>query len=192
MFIITKNKFEDLYKTVILEYVKDLENIQKELNMNCLKYSDKRARRIYDYYEKKRLYIRRYFMNLESKPMDRHKIGAVMIYAILKSRPFLVAKTIPKLPNQLLMANEYLAFYVALNIVELYRMDDALSNENRSDRNNLILPTTYHGDSYIENVCKALYYVKNPDYFDIFAYADILFLLEKYSDTYLSGCKERE
>ena len=105
---------------VILEYVRDLKNIQKELNVNCLYFSDKRAKRIYNYYEKKRLYIRRYFMNLESKPMDRHKIGSVMIYAILKSKPFFVFKTIPKLPNQLLMANEYLAFYVALNIVELY------------------------------------------------------------------------
>ena len=47
MFIITKNKFEGLYKTVILEYVKDLENIQEELNMNCLRYSRKRASRIY-------------------------------------------------------------------------------------------------------------------------------------------------
>ena len=130
-------------------------------------------------------------MNLESQPMDRHKIGAVMIYAILKSKPFYVVKTIPKLPSQLLMANEYLAFYDALNIVELYRMDDALSNGNGSDRNNLILPNTYHGDMYIENVCKALYYVKNPDYFDILAYANVLFLSEKYSDTYLSDCKER-
>lgn len=186
MFSITKNKFEDLYNKVILEYVKDLKNIQKELNIKCLNYSDKKGRRIYDYYEKKRLYIRRYFMNLESKPMDRHKIGAVMIYAILKSRPFYVIKTIPKLPNQLLMANEYLAFYVALNIVELYRMDDESSNGN-----DLILPNTYHGDMYIENVCKALYYVKNPNYFDVFAYADILFLLEKYNDTYLNESKER-
>lgn len=191
MFNITKYKFEDLYNEVIFEYVKELEGIQKELNVKCLNFSDKRARRIYDYYEEKRLYIRRYFMNLESKPMDRHKIGAVMMYAILKSRPFHVARTVLKLPSQLLMANEYLAFYVALNIVELYRMDDALSNGNESGRCSLIFPDTYHEDMYIENVCKALYYVKNPDNFDIFAYANILFLLEKYSDKYLSGLKEQ-
>lgn len=186
MFNITKNKFEDLYNKVILEYVKDLKGIQEELSIKCLKFSEKRARRIYDYYEKKRLYIRRYFMNLESKPMDRHKIGAVMLYAILKSRPFHVNRTVPGLPSQLLMANEYLAFYVALNIVESYRKDDVLSGGNESAGYKLIFPDTYHGDLYIENVCKALYYVKNPDNSDIFAYANILFLLEKYSDTCLN------
>lgn len=188
MIYITKNKFEDLCHEVICEYINDLNNIQNELNIKCLNFSRKRVKRIYDYYEKKRLYIRRYFMNLESKPLDRHKIGAVMMYAILKSRPFHVSKTVRALPSQLLMANEYLAFYVALNIVELYKMDDTRSNKDKTIGYHLILPDTYHADEYVENVCKALYYVKNPDNFDIFAYANILFLLEKYSDkTYLSN-----
>lgn len=182
MFIITKQTFEKIYNQVILGYVNDLTKIEEESGTNCLKFSYKRTKRIYDYYEKKRLYVRRYFMNLESKPMDRHKIGAVMIYAILKSKPFHVNKTVSNLPSQLLMANEYLAFNVALNIVELYRMDDAQSKGSNGVDSNLILPNTYHADVYIENVCKALYYVNNPNSFDIFAYANILFLLEKYSD----------
>ena len=188
--------YEYFYKHVIHKYVQDIQGIDKSQKKPCLIYRSKKANKIYHYYEQKRLTIRRYFMQLETHPMDRHKIAAVMIYAILKSRPFKVNDTIPDLPNQLLMANEYLAFYVALSIIESYKQDECLSLgvneadilENQS-KWKLSLPRTYHGniemrgEEYIDNTCKALYYLRNPERFDVFAYSNILFLLEKYSDT---------
>lgn len=186
----TKDTFIKIYTNVILKYVDELLELQKGYGLNCLKFRKNRYNKIYSFYEKERLYIRHYFMDFENKPMDRHKIGSVMIYAILKSKPFSVNRLIPNLPNKLLMANEYLSFYVALSIVESYIIDDMKERNENNIKMQLILPKTYHekqsgesnGEVYIENVCKALYYVKNMNNFDIFAYADILFLLEKHHD----------
>ena len=181
---------QKIYDSIISEYANDLIKLQHQYGLNCLRFRHHRANKIYDLYETKRLYIRRYFMNLEYQPMDRHKIGAVMMYAILKSKPFKINKMVPNLPNKLLMANEYLSFYVAINIVELYMIDDAINQNIDNYSEQLLLPNTYHeknvsgftGDVYIDNVCKALYLLKDIKHFDVFAYADILFLLEKYHD----------
>ncbi len=60
-------------------------------------------------------------MNSESQPIDSHKIGSVLIYSILKSHIFKVTKIAKQhLLPVLLMANEYLAIYVALSVVESY------------------------------------------------------------------------
>lgn len=185
----TKEKFIDIYKNVLLKYVSDIENIEKNFKKNCIKFNSRKAMKVYDFYEKKRRYVRRYFMEKENQLIDRHKIGAIFIYAVLKSKPFSVNKLISDLPDPLLMANEYLAIYMGLSIVESYRKYSSATTANQVSEN-LILPSTYHGgtpqdcgEEYINNICKALYYIKNPNYFDIFAYADILFLLEKYTDT---------
>lgn len=188
--------FQDIWKDVISKYVDEIESIDELSGYNCLKFRKYKVNRIYHYYEKKRLEIRRYFMNLESKPMDRHKIGAVLIYAILRSNLFQIKKRAKcSLPEQLLMANQYLALYVGLSVVESYKRDDYISTHKELPQEDidkqrssweLILPHTYHGDSagaYIHTTCKALYYNTRSANFDVFAYANILFLLERYTDT---------
>lgn len=125
-------------------------------------------------------------MNLETKPMDRHKIGSVLIYSILKSHIIKVTKLTKKsLPHALLMANEYLAVYVALSVIESYRIDDNGGfNEANPMGCCLEIPLTFHNEgsnAYIDNLCKALFYLRNINEFDIFAYANIMFLLEAYT-----------
>lgn len=182
----TKECFQNLCSSIIVPYIKELLELDKNSGCSCLKYKEKRINKIYRVYEKKRQIIRRYFMNLESKPMDRHKIGSVLIYSILKSHIFKITKlTKQKLPYTLLMANEYLAVYVALSVVESYRIDDndGWDNENYI-KFCLEIPLTFHDESpnaYIDNLCKALFYLRNTNEFDIFAYANILFLLEAYT-----------
>ena len=84
------------------------------------------------------------------------------------------------------MANEYLAVYIAINIVEQYKRD-----EIRDEGYNLIFPVTYHEYSsdtsvFIDNLCKSLYYLRNRiETMDIFAYSTILFFMERYTDTML-------
>lgn len=176
-----KDTFNKFRSNVLDLYVKELENCDF---CNCLKVKKNNIGKIYHFYERKRLDIRRFFMHLETKPMDRHKIGAVMIYAILKSKVFQVNRMVENIPDELLMANEYFAVYVALSIVESYKRD-----EIGSDDWLINIPETYHEKDdnvksvYINNMCKALYRISNINHFDIFAYANILFLLEKYTDT---------
>lgn len=108
-----------------------------------------------------------------------------MMYAVLKSRVLKINRFIPHLPHRLLMANEYLAVYVGLNIIGQYRISDGLEEpESR-----LILPVTYHEidseeSDFPDSFCKALYYLRyRLRNMDIFAYANILFFIEKYTDT---------
>lgn len=184
----TKEYFEELRDNVIMPFVEDLLKI--DADYNCLKLNKSALNKIYYNYEQKRQTIRRYFMNIETKPMDRHKIGSVMLYAVIKSHVFSINLTKRRLPHELLMANEYLAVYMALTMVDAYRRDayycdDSRKNQIKENEWLLKLPATFHeetSNSYINNLCKALYYVKNPNNIDIFAYANIFYLLEVYTN----------
>lgn len=179
-----KTGFEEFCVLTIDAYIDELREIDKEYG--ALTVRESRKKYVYLFYEIARMNIRKYFMQLESKPMDRHKIGSVMAYAILRSKIIKVNRLIPDLPEKILMANEYLAFTVAMNIVEIYKreMEDYRFHEGYT----LFMPRTYHENEkstesvYLSNVCKALYYIPSMRRFDIFAYANILFLLEKYTD----------
>ncbi len=182
----TKKCFQDLCSTIIVPYIKDLLEVDKKSGCICLKFVEKRLNKIYKIYEKKRQIVRRYFMNLETDPMDRHKIGSVLIYSILKSHVIKVTKlTKQRLPHVLLMANEYLAVYVALSVIESYRIDDSDDSDEVDPIGCCLdIPLTFHDkdpNAYIDNLCTALYYLKNNKEFDIFSYANILFLLEAYT-----------
>lgn len=204
-------KYTDFFNEVIYPFVCEFESIDKNYfnkdKCTALRYNKIAKKTIYHFYEKKRKEIRSVFMNLENRPMDRHKIGAVMMYAVLRSNLFFVNRLVPHLPHKILMANEFIAINIGLNIVEMYRCDDCVraDQEKSGDmsiksasieqsRYEIKIPVTYHDanllseDSqvssyeYINNICKALYYIKNKKNFDIFAYSNILFLLEKYTD----------
>lgn len=179
--------YDVFFKEVINDFIDELRKLDSDYH--CLKVRERRKSKIYTHYELKRANIRKYFMQLESKPMDRHKIGSVLIYSILKSKILHVNRFIPNLPDRLLMANEYLAVNVALTVVELYKRDE---NEYPYHENyKIFLPRTYHEaptsnfSTYLNNLCKSLYYINNLHNYDVFAYANILFLLEKYTDTLL-------
>ena len=122
-------------------------------------------------------------MKPPAKALDRHKVASCMLYAILRSKVFRINKLQKQLPYKILMANEYLGVYVAVNIIEQYKIDE-LGKEY-----NLIFPTTYHETEnntcvYLDNLCKGLYYIKAKN-LDIFSYSTIFFFMEKYTDTLL-------
>ena len=174
----------DVFSDIIYQYYKELEHIDKrDFNGKVLKFRSQRLFLVYYYYESLRKDIRKLYMSDEAKPMDRHKIAASVMCAILKGKVVKVQRLIPNLPMHLLMANEYIAFYCALNLVEMY-VRDAVDNKEYS----LVMPQTLIEEenpktSYIENICKVLYYTKNIRVCDVLSYANILFLLEKYTNT---------
>lgn len=184
-----REDFDDFFKTVINDFINELRIIDEDFH--CLTVREHRFSKVFFYYELMRTNIRKYFMHLESKPMDRHKIGAVLLYAVLKSKILKVNKFVANLPDQLLMANEYLAINVALSVVELYKRDE--EDCPYHDNYEIILPPTYHEkvssnySVYLNNLCKSLYYLNNLNNFDVFAYSNILFLLERYTDTLLES-----
>lgn len=174
-----KAKYDEFYNVVIKGLVNDLLKIDKDYN--CLNFNDSKKYKVYRHYEIMRQRVRSSFMELESKPMDRHKIAATMMYAILKSNLIKISRARVKLPNQLFLANQYLAFYAAMNILDLYRL-----NDNKNSKRIILPPLCNESvnikDDYVSMTCKALYYTKNINRFDLFSYANILFLLETYTD----------
>lgn len=196
-------KFEDydtFYKVVIRGYIDELIAFDKKYN--ALTLNQNVSNKIYDHYERKRLEIRNNYMAIPEKPIDRHKTASSMMYAILKAKVFKVSLIKnPDLPIQLRLANEHLAVYVALNIIELYKRKDELIENNISDSDyQLIIPETKYekqGEntpygSFITSLCLTLANIKKMKYFDFFAYSTILFLLENNTDTIISKNKEIE
>ena len=187
-------KFEDydnFYQNVILGYINELRDFDSKCH--ALTFNSKAYKSIYHYYEKKRIEIRNVYMSDASKPIDRHKTAASMMYAILKASVFKVNKSIPCLPEPLRLANEYLAFYVAMNIIEQYKRTDEINGEKISKNYQLIIPKTSYesqtnqmtgevDNSFISSICLTLANIKNLKYFDVFSYATIMFLLEKNTD----------
>lgn len=81
------------------------------------------------------------------------------------------------------MANEYLAVYIAVNIIEQYKRDEL----GYSLAYKLVFPLTCHEEdekssAFLDNLCKSLYYIK-PNQINIFAYSTIFFFMEQYTDT---------
>jgi len=181
-----RDNYDSFYKEVVVGAINDIKKMEKQLmgDVEVLKIKDCR-KRIFQFYQKKRDYIRSNYMTKEyNVALDRHKVASCMLYAVLKAKPFVVNRNV-KLDEKLLLANEYLAFYVALNIVENYRMS---VDGKQEDECQILLPETYQekigSTDYLSNICRNLYFLSiyNVDKYDVLAYSNILFLLEKYTD----------
>lgn len=190
--------YNDFYHKVIQKCIDQVESDSQQ--GECIYKGDRCRKRIYKCYQTKRDAIKnKYMQKTSDAALDRHKVAACMIYAILKVQPIKVNRYIWGLSEEKLLANEYLAFYVALNIIAMYKKDELLEkSENRDIQYKIIVPKTYHeedpktksesGDpkvDFVSNTCRALYYLRlrGIEKFDLFAYSTILFLLEKYTDT---------
>lgn len=186
------NEFYDFCDEVINKYIQEI--LEEDKSVQCLSFKKRKLSNIYVNYEKKRVKVRKKYMQDPNKPLDRHKIAACMMYAILKSPVFKVNRLISNIPERLLLSNEYLAFYVGLNIVEMFKRAETKYEFHKDYL--LCFPVTYHVNeeykegTFVYNTCKALSYIKRIRYFDIFGYSTIFFLLERYTDTILLYEKE--
>lgn len=179
--------YNKYYDEVISSYISSIKDLDE---YNCLKPIRKKSKRkIYTYYQKKRDELIRIYMKKPVTALDRHKVASCMAYAILKEKVIRVNKMKPDLPDHLLMANEFLAFTIALNIIELYKYNDNMDENNFEY--SIIVPKTYHENdngniifpTFIRNICKYFYYIQRIKYYDVFAYSTVFFQLEKYTDT---------
>lgn len=184
-----KADYSDFYNTVIKPYI---EEITADCGLGECKDKGSHCKyRIYKCYQEKRDSVKnKYMQKADDVALDRHKVAACMVYAILKVQPIKVNRFLWNLPEQKLLANEYLAFYVALNIIAMYKRDELreAKMEKEAADYEIIVPKTYHegeGADFVSNTCRALYYLRLRGLtgFDIFAYATIFFMLEKYTDT---------
>jgi len=118
--------------------------------------------------------------------IDRHKAASVMLYSIIINSPFEVKLPAKREVNSsAYIANETLGFNTALAIVLSFILQDANDKSDKTKleifKNGFVFPKCQH-DSYEANIYKMLYYSKHNSCYDIFAFANILFLIEAYTE----------
>jgi hypothetical protein len=137
-------------------------------------------------YEKYKNNVHTYMHNPDGR-IDRHKVASVMLYSIIANKPFDIKflHGNEKVKGISLLANETLGFSTALSIVWSFIMEDAEQkcDKNKTEifKNGFIYPECQH-DSYEENIFKMLYYAKHNGCYDIFAFSQVLFLIESYTE----------
>lgn len=172
-------KFFDKVLSPLLDQVE--KDFSKYKNYFIIKRDKKAVSRIWKLYKKQCDLVYSH-MDFRVTALDRHKVASCFMYAILKYKFVRLNLYKISLPEDLLMVNEYLAATVAFNMVAMYHRKDG------DEDFEIILPKTNTGigarnDDYLLCLIKALYFIPSLRHYDAFAYANILFLLERYSET---------
>lgn len=171
------NKFFEILLSPCLDEVEKTFSEYKECF--TVKRDQKTFSRIWKLYEKQsELMYRR--MDCRVTVLDRHKVASCFIYALLKYKPVRLNLDKKPLPEKLLMVNEYIAATVACDIVAMYHRKDG-----RDDNFEIVLPKTNFEiaqNDYLSCLVKTLCFIPSLRHYDAFAYANILFLLERYSE----------
>lgn len=182
-----RDDFDDFNEVVIKKCIDEIFKCANSEGLDCaIKLKSNSSKNIFKNYQFQRDYIVSNYMEKNiSVALDRHKVAACMVYAILKTMPIKVNRRICNLPEKFLLVNEYLAFYIGLNIIEMYKLDET----GHHGEYQIIVPKTYYeeknsNNTYESNLCKAWSYIRldSMKRFDVLAYAHIFFLLEKYTD----------
>lgn len=133
--------------------------------------------RIFKEYCKLRDYTKVSFMRNADGLLDRHKVCACLILAIVKSKPLVYEEHDSDMKK---IFNENLAMTVGLSLLFNFIIS-ANSDNSKWLKDRFCFPITERDATYQELLCLMLYYdVKNRQY-SILALANILFMIEEYT-----------
>lgn len=179
------DKFDELWENVVLP-------IYKEMNKEGILSLKRSARkRVYKEYQRKKTYIKQNYMKNENTHLDRHKIAACMLFAIMKVYPIRVKLSAvwekycakERFGKEYELLNEYLSLYTAFSIIESFRGYEASVTEEEYPakgflRNKISLPETSNGQDYLYNTCLDLYFSKQKKCINVLTFSNVFFLLE--------------
>ena len=118
------------------------------------------------------------------EPMDRHKVGACMAYAILKASPFPVA-SLSNGSRASRLANELLAFNTAMQIVFDFSKTSALQENDGTTASIFsqaaILPQPTK-EPYLVYITRTLYNCRIKKEYNVSLFSNTLFVLEKFHE----------
>lgn len=152
---------------------------------------DKYAKEIIwtEYYRLNQL-CKLYYMEEADGLLDRHKVCACYIYAIVKSQVMdcELAKTLRE--RRYLALNEQLAITAGLSLLRAYIESSIDANHELDDDKKKVFktrisegikfPHTNHG-TYRDNFASELHYTRESGYYNILSLSNTLFLLETYT-----------
>lgn len=154
---------------------------------------------LYEAYDYARNQVRTKYFNVGENSenlIDGHKICACITAALLKNHLFKYDMNDNSIPKEIVYSNYALSFLASIYVLYLFLLSDYQKNDDERHFEELRKQATFYfpetnlgHDSYVQGRIKtlALNDISGND-FDILAYADMLFWIEKYNKHILS-CK---
>ncbi len=176
-----REKFNQIYNNLIMNLRNDLDS------EHITKLKIFSSERIFDKYQKERSKIKKYYMKNPNENIDRHKIAACMLFAIMSIYPVYVplkyrVKNFLKRDTfsiELSYINEYIAIYTALSILDNFFVQDKIDGILDEHRHRIYIPETFCDDyGYLLNMCIDLKFGKMKKKINILTYSNIFFLME--------------
>lgn len=141
--------------------------------------------KIWENYEEFNCHCKHEYMKDKQGLLDRHKVTACYIYAILKTNPLVCTIAFQNGDDSSLMLNERLAFCFGMTLlralihVEISKLtDEELKKRATAIFDNQIgFPKVNHGE-YKSNILSQLYQTKREGNYNVLALAETLYLLE--------------
>lgn len=148
--------------------------------------AERNKKKIFRKYIKIRDKIKKKYMEDSDLNIDRHKIASIMMTAIEEVYPIKVYKKYilqlwkkkEELNERYVYANETLAFFTALSIIESYK-EYGIDGKVEMKRKTIVLPETFNESDYAMNTCIDLYFAKRNKCINILTFSNVFFLLEK-------------
>lgn len=178
-----KETYDRIWKNIILPIYDNISD--GTLNMSLAEINKKK---IFNRYIKIRDRMKKKYMEDSDMNIDRHKIASIMMTAIEEVYPIKISKKYifqlwkekKELNERYVYANETLAFFTALSIIESYK-EYGIDGNIEMKRKTIVLPETFNESDYAMNTCIDLYFAKRNKSINILTFSNVFFLLEKMS-----------
>lgn len=187
------NWFSIFFDSTILECIRKF--MASEYNIRCnIDRPEELKNKIYLNYVNFRDFCKNRYMLDHTKDLDRHKVIACIVFAIIKTQPLQYCSTLAA--DEFTVYNEHLAINCGfslhratlLAVFDKKIKDGEISKEKgekykeKITQRGIIVPTRInHGESYLGNFAIQLHYNMVENCFDILGMANSLFLLELYT-----------
>ena len=155
-------KFNEVHEEIIKPLIRELMDDQYNICNKCLSLKKDYDKKIYKQYEKLRKEIKRRDMCAEVEYIDRHKIGACMMGAIVLVSPISVKTTLQDIPERMIES-----FLEEENLKIYYPNVDSDMDAD--------MPI------YVRNTCIDLFKAKLEHRYSVLTFSNVLFLLEELS-----------
>ncbi len=122
--------------------------------------------------------IKKENMRTEVVYLDRHKVAAIIIYSIVKTR---VIEYKESTDNKEFLGNYQFALSAGLSYMQ-YELNQILNEEGKTPIKKLVFPEVMNGpQDYKNSVINMLYFADKEGNFNILELANMFFLLEQFN-----------
>ncbi|WP_432366521.1 hypothetical protein [Blautia luti] len=179
-----KETYDRIWNNIIVPIYTNISNNDFYMYFN----KSRNKKKIFQKYNIIRDEFKKKYMDDSEVNIDRHKIASVMMAAIEEVYPIKISKKYvfqlwknkEELDARYVYANETLAFFTALSIIENYK-EYGIDGKIELKRKTIVLPETFNESDYAMNTCIDLYFSKRSKNINILTFSNVFFLLEKMS-----------